>query len=52
MTDHQAINAYHFTADTLRDGRPLPAIGEELRHHGPVVFRKWASTLAATLSTL
>ncbi len=30
------VTAYHFTSDTLRDGRPIPAIGEELRHDGPV----------------
>lgn len=28
--------AYHFTADTLRDGRPIPPIGETLVHEGPV----------------
>jgi hypothetical protein len=28
--------AYHLTADTLRDGRPIPAIGEPLVHEGPV----------------
>jgi len=26
---------YHFTGDTLRDGRPVPAIGETLVHDGP-----------------
>ena len=31
-----AVTAYHFTSDTLRDGRALPAIGEELRHDGRV----------------
>jgi hypothetical protein len=28
---------YHFTADTLRDGRPIPPIGEWLEHTGPIV---------------
>ena len=28
---------YHFTGDTLRDGRPIPPIGEWLEHDGPVV---------------
>lgn len=27
---------YHFTADTLRDGRPIPPIGEWLVHEGPI----------------
>ncbi len=27
--------AYHFVADTLRDGRPIPADGEWLVHEGP-----------------
>ena len=27
---------YHFTGDTLRDGRPVPAIGEWLVHEGPI----------------
>ena len=26
------MRAYHFTSDKLRDGRPLPAIGEWLEH--------------------
>lgn len=30
--------AWHFTADTLRDGRAIPAIGETLRHDGPLVM--------------
>ena len=30
--------AWHITADTLRDGRPLPAIGEWLVHDGPLVL--------------
>lgn len=29
--------AYHFTGPTLRDGRPLPAIGEWLEHKGPLI---------------
>jgi hypothetical protein len=28
--------AYHLTADTLRDGRPIPAIGEPLVHEGAI----------------
>jgi hypothetical protein len=28
---------YHFNTGTLRDGRPLPAIGEWLEHIGPIV---------------
>ena len=28
---------YHFTAATLRDGRPIPPVGEWLEHDGPVV---------------
>jgi hypothetical protein len=34
----EAVIAFHFTqyADRLRDGRPLPAIGEWLVHDGPV----------------
>ena len=30
------VTAYHFTSDKLRDGRPIPAIREELRHDGRV----------------
>ena len=33
MSDY---NAYHFTGSTLRDGRPVPAIGETLIHEGPI----------------
>jgi hypothetical protein len=29
-------NAYHFTADRLRDHRPIPAIGETLTHTGSI----------------
>lgn len=29
---------YHFTSETLRDGRPIPAVGEWLTHDGPVVI--------------
>jgi hypothetical protein len=31
------MKAYHFTESTLRDGRPLPAVGEWLEHTGPLV---------------
>lgn len=27
---------YHFSGNRLRDGRPIPPIGEWLEHHGPV----------------
>jgi len=30
------MNGYHFTSDTLRDGRPVPAVGETLTHDGPI----------------
>ena len=30
------MRGYHFTGDTLRDGRPIPPIGEWLEHDGPV----------------
>jgi len=30
------MKAWHFTNGALRDGRPLPAIGEWLRHDGPI----------------
>ncbi|SDQ43124.1 hypothetical protein SAMN05216569_1098 [Pseudoxanthomonas sp. CF125] len=34
---HAARNlAYHFVADTLRDGTPIPANGEWLEHTGPL----------------
>ena len=32
------MKAYHFTADTLSDGSPIPAIGETLRHEGDIVM--------------
>ena len=32
--------AYHFTGDTLRDGRPVPAIGEKLTHTGEIIWCK------------
>lgn len=32
------VLAWHFTGDKLRDGRPLPADGETLRHDGPLVM--------------
>lgn len=31
-----SIYAWHFTGDRLRDGRPLPAVGEWLEHEGLV----------------
>jgi len=30
--------AWHFTDDTLRDGRPVPEVGEVLRHDGPLAM--------------
>lgn len=30
------FNGYHFTSDTLRDGRTVPAIGETLVHDGDI----------------
>jgi hypothetical protein len=36
-TKQKAIRAYHFTGDKLRDGRPIPPIGEWLVHTGPLV---------------
>ena len=30
------IRAYHFVGDKLRDGRPVPPVGEWLVHDGPV----------------
>ena len=35
-----SVTAYHFTTDTLRDGRPIPAIGETLRHEGKIELCK------------
>jgi hypothetical protein len=32
------VMAWHFTGKTLRDGRPIPAVGEWLIHAGPVVM--------------
>jgi len=37
VTTPQRITGYHFTGDRLRDGRPIPAIGEWLEHDGPIV---------------
>jgi hypothetical protein len=36
---------YHFTSDKLRDGRPIPAIGEWLEHIGPIVPCQSGSTI-------
>jgi hypothetical protein len=33
-----SVLAWHFTGDTLRDGSPLPKVGEWLEHTGPVVM--------------
>lgn len=34
----RSLLAWHFVANTLRDGRPIPADGEILRHDGPLVI--------------
>lgn len=34
----ESVYAWHFTGDKLRDGRPLPAVGEWLIHEGPVAI--------------
>jgi hypothetical protein len=31
------IRAFHFTGATLRDGRPIPTVGEWIEHVGPIV---------------
>ena len=31
------MKAYHFTKETLRDGRPIPAIGKWLEHEGQIL---------------
>jgi hypothetical protein len=31
------MRAYHFTTDTLKDGRHIPAVGEWLEHEGDIV---------------
>ncbi len=36
--DDAMIPAYHFTAAALRDGSPIPPIGEWLEHTGPLVL--------------
>lgn len=32
----ETIRAWHFVADTLRDGRPVPPDGMWLRHEGRI----------------
>ena len=32
------MHAYHFTGDVLRDGRPIPPVGQTLVHDGPLVL--------------
>jgi hypothetical protein len=36
MSVKPVVLAWHFTADTLRDGRPIPPVGEWLIHNGKV----------------
>ena len=47
------IQAWHFTAATLRDGRPIPADGVVLHHDGPLVMCEsglhWSRTPLAAL---
>ena len=38
MTTATPVRAYHFCGDKLRDGRPIPPVGEWLVHDGPVVI--------------
>ena len=38
MKKGKGVLAWHFTGATLRDGRPIPAIGEWLTHEGPAVM--------------
>lgn len=33
----KVIQGYHFTSDTLRDGQPIPKVGEWLVHDGDVI---------------
>src|ERR1700675_7113 len=44
MTTYTGTNqgkyAFHFVGETLRDGRPIPADGEWLEHHGRVKICK------------
>jgi hypothetical protein len=34
----ESVMGWHFTGPTLRDGRPIPVVGEWLIHAGPVVM--------------
>lgn len=34
----ETVKAWHFTNGKLRDGGPVPAVGETLIHEGPVVM--------------
>lgn len=49
MTSHDpdALHAWHFVSDTLRDGRPIPPDGEWLRHEGKI--KPCASGLHASI---
>ena len=33
----EIITGYHFTKDTLRNGEPIPPIGEWLKHEGKII---------------
>ena len=37
MTTPKQITGYHFTGDTLRDGRPIPTVGAWLKHEGDII---------------
>jgi hypothetical protein len=38
MSKSKTVKAWHFTRKTLRDGRPIPPVGEWLKHEGPLVM--------------
>jgi len=50
LTKISEIIAYHFTSNTLRDGRSIPPIGETLVHDGPLVM--YRSGLHASIHPL
>jgi hypothetical protein len=37
MKTPKQITGYHFTGDTLRDGRPIPTVGAWLKHEGDII---------------
>lgn len=38
MTSEKTIKAWHWTSETLRDGSPIPPVGEWVKHEGEVVL--------------